>query len=243
MISSVKISGVLAAFALAVLLPGVATAKSLGSLGSLSQERFLKLSKNLSAATHYKGLAPAETLGILGLDIGVEVSSTEISSQLFDDASDGNFKLDNLIIPRLQVIKGLPFGLDIGASISAVPDTDISIIAGELRYALISGGALTPAVAVRGSYSQLQGITDYDLKSGALELTVSKGFLLLTPYAGAGIVRGSADPTNLGSLSAVTFNQKKFYVGLTINFGLAVTLEAEKTGDYQTYSVKAGIRF
>lgn len=228
---------------LGLCLPVVASAESLGSIGSLSQDEFLVFARNLSAATHYKSIAPAEALGTLGLDVGVELSSTEVDSTLFDLASDGSFGNSELLVPRLHAHKGLPFGLDIGASLSAVPDTDISIIGGELRYALIDGGTLTPALAVRASYSQIQGVSDFDLNNSALEVTVSKGFLLLTPYAGAGLVRGVADPHTVANLDKETFEQKKVYAGLTLNLGFALTLEVDRTGDYRTYSAKAGIRF
>ncbi|MFK7854363.1 MAG: hypothetical protein AB8B79_09635 [Granulosicoccus sp.] len=224
-------------------LPALASAESLGSIGALSQQQFIGFAENLSAATAYKSIAPAEALGSLGLDIGVELSSTEIDSTVFDQASDGSFGSSELLVPRLHAHKGLPFGLDIGASLSAVPDTDISIIGGELRYALIDGGVVTPALAVRASYSQLQGITDFDLNNSALELTVSKGFLVLTPYAGAGLVRSVADPHAIANLNKETFEQKKFYVGLAVSLGFALTLEIDRTGDYRTYSAKAGIRF
>lgn len=224
-------------------LPALASAESLGSIGALSQQQFIGFAENLGAATAYKSIAPAEALGSLGLDIGVELSSTEIDSALFDQASDGSFGNSELLVPRLHAHKGLPFGLDVGASLSAVPDTDISIIGGELRYALIDGGVITPALAVRASYSQIQGVTDFDLNSSALELTVSKGFLVLTPYAGAGLVRSVADPHAIANLSKETFEQKKIYVGLAVSLGFALTLEIDRTGDYRTYSAKAGIRF
>lgn len=230
----------------ACLLPaGAVRADFPDTLGSLSQQQFIRLAKNLSAATHYKSISPAEELGTFGLDIGAELSTTELDEPLFDEASGGSFGSDKLLVPRIHVHKGLPLGLDIGASLGKVGETDITLIGGELRYNLMHGNTLAPAVAIRASYSQLQGITDLDLNSAALELTVSKGFFMLTPYAGAGIVRTNANPNpeEPGELRADTFDQEKFYVGLTLNLGFAVTLEAEKTGDFQTYSAKAGLRF
>lgn len=218
-------------------------AGSFDSVSSLTQQQFVQLAKNVSAATHYKSVSPAEPLGVLGLDVGIEVSSTEIDEQILDLASSGSFGSSQIIVPRLHAHKGLPFGLDVGASISSVPDTDISIIGGELRYSFLDGGALSPALALRASYSQLQGITEFDLNSSALELTVSKGVLLFTPYAGAGIVRTNANPNTGNSLSAETFEQDKLFVGVTINLGIAVTVEADQTGDYRSYTAKAGVRF
>ena len=228
---------------LGTLMPCMAMAESFGSLGSLSQDQFKQLSENLSAAIHYKGLGPAEPLGILGFDVGIVVSSTALDEELFDDASDGDFEAPELIIPRIHVNKGLPFGVDIGASYSEIPDTDISLMAAELRYALLEGSTVSPAVGIRASHARLEGLSDMEMNSSALELTASKGFVMFTPYAGVGIVRTKVTPEGLANLTSETYDQKKIYVGLTINLGVALTLEADKTDDFRTYSVKAGIRF
>ena len=161
-------------------------AEPFSSLDRLDQTGFLELAEALAAATHYKAVAPAEPLGLLGLDIGVELSATEIDRELFDRASDGDYGADQLFVPRLHVHKGLPFGIDVGAFLGTVPETDLSLVGGELRLALVEGGVATPAVALRASYSRVQGIEELDLENAALELTVSKGFLMVTPTPGSG---------------------------------------------------------
>jgi hypothetical protein len=239
----VSISGLVFSVLAALLPVANAQADSLASFENLSQDQFRAIARNLSAATHYKSIAPAENLGTLGFDIGLEVSSTDIDGSLFDQASDGDFSGSELIIPRVHVHKGLPFGLDLGASLSRVPDTELTILGGELRYSFVSGNVITPAIGVRATYSVVEGASDFDMNSAGLELTVSKGFLLVTPYAGIGIVRSTADPKNIAGLSSDTYEQNKYYAGATLNFGIALTAEIERTEDFRTYSVKAGIRF
>ncbi len=233
---------VVACLAIASSLSMVAKAESFNSLGNLDQRAFALLAKNLSAATHYKGVIPAESLGVLGLDVGIELSSTEIDQGVFDLASDGSFDGDALILPRVHAHKGLPFGLDVGAFLSAVPDSDLSVLGAELRVSLAQGSLLKPAIAIRGSYSLLQGIAGLNMTNSAVELTISKGFLFLTPYGGVGVVRTNADP-NIGSLVEETFTLDKLYVGVTVNAGLGFTVEADRTGEFTTFSAKAGIRF
>lgn len=231
-----------ASFVISSLIPMAVNAESFGSLSNLDQRAFALLAKNLSAATHYKGVIPAESLGVLGLDVGIELSSTEIDKGVFDLASDGAFDGDALVLPRVHAHKGLPFGLDVGAFLSAVPDSDLSVLGAELRLSLAKGSALKPAIALRGSYSLLQGIAELDMNNTAVELTVSKGFLFLTPYGGVGVVRTNAEP-NFGSLVDETFTLDKMFVGVTLNAGLGLTVEADRTGEFTTYSAKAGIRF
>ena len=236
-----NVASLCAAFVAAgsLLLPGLSRADSLNSLSALSQNQFSDLVENLGAGTHYKGVSPGEGQGLLGFDVGLVLSSTEIDSNLFDTASSGSFDGSDINLARVQVLKGLPFGLDIGASLSKAIDSDISVVGAELRYSLIDGGMITPSLAVRASYSRMEGIDDLDLSNGALELTLSKGFVMLTPYAGVGIVQTRAE----SGLDSETVEQNKLYVGLTINLGVAITLEADQTGDYKSYSAKAGLRF
>ncbi len=217
-------------------------ADTLDSLGVLTQAQFLTLSENMGAATHYKALAPAEPLGPLGFDVALEVSSTDIDSTIFDLASGGGFELDTFLIPRLHVHKGLLFGLDIGASLTAIPDTDFKVFGAELRYAILEGSIATPALAVRATYSKVTGIDQVDFDTMGLELAVSKGFAILTPYAGVGYLRSNSKP-NVDDLAEESFDQQKVFAGLSVNLGFTVGLEVDVTGDYTTYSVKGGLRF
>jgi len=224
-------------------LSSVASASSLDTIGSLGQAQFLDLATELGAATHYRSVSPPEALGLLGLDVGLGVSGTDISGDLFDLASAGDFDGSDLIAARIHVQKGLPFGLNAGASIAAIPDTDATIIGGELRFTVVDGGVVTPSVGIRASYSQLLGVDDLDLSNSAVELGISKGFLMLTPYAGVGYVRSVADPQNIDELTSETIEENKYFLGVTLNFGVALTLEADRTGDIRTYSAKTGFRF
>ena len=223
---------------------GAARAEPFETLGALGQTEFRTFSENLAAATHYKGVTPAEPLGLLGLDVGIEVSATPVERELFDRASDGDYGADSLYLPRLHVHKGLPFGLDVGAFVGAVPATDLSLVGAELRVALLEGDVAVPAVSVRGSYSRLQGTSALDMDSAAVELTVSKGFLMLTPYAGIGYVYSSATPNGTATLDEESFGQTKLYVGLNVNLlPLNLTAEVDRTDDHTSVSAKLGVRF
>jgi len=222
---------------------GVASADSLDTIEALDQAQFMEFSKDLGAATHYRGVSSLESMGLLGFDIGLSLSSTDISGEIFDVASDGNFDGSDLIVPKVHVQKGLPFGLDVGAMLSAVPDTDITLIGAELRYAIVDGGIVTPSVGIRATHSRLLGIDELEFNNSAIEVGISKGFLMLTPYAGAGFVRSTSTPNDINGLSEETIEEEKLFLGVTLNLGIALTLEADRTGDIRTYSAKAGIRF
>ena len=225
------------------LVSSIAHADSFDTLRELGQSNFLTFSENLAAATHYKAITPAEPLGLLGIDIGLAISATKLDKTLFDLASAGDYDISAIIVPRLQIHKGLPFGLDVGAFIAMAPGSDIKLMGAEIRYAILSGGIALPALGVRATISKLQGVDELSLDSKGLELTVSKGFLVFTPYAGIGIIRTNSTPNGVPEISSETFDQKKLYAGLNINLGLNFTLEADRTGDYTTFSLKGGFRF
>ncbi|MGM0593863.1 MAG: hypothetical protein ACQETD_04935 [Pseudomonadota bacterium] len=232
-------------FASAMLLAApVAGADELDNLTALGQKSFRALSQDLAAALTYKAITPAEPLGVTGIDIGIEASATELeSAQVFDTAC-GGCGVDTLVVPKLHLHKGLPANIDVGLMYASVPGSNIELTGAELRYAFVEGGVAMPAVAVRGSYSRLGGVDQLDMENTGVELTVSKGFAMLTPYAGAGRVWTVSDPSAATGLAKEEFSENRYYAGLNLNMGLTnIVLEADRQGDTAGYSLKLGFRF
>lgn len=215
---------------------------NISSLGGV-QSDFRLLSEDLGAALSYKPLLPAEPLGITGFDIGVEATATQLANAgVFDKATNSSIK--TLVIPKLHVDKGLPFGIDVGAFISKVPNSNISLTGAEIRYAFIQGGVAMPAVAVRATYSQLSGVNQLSLNTRGIDLTASKGIMMFTPYAGIGEVWVDSTPNAATGLKAERFTLNKYYVGTNLNLGLLnFDLEADRTGKATSYGLKVGLRF
>lgn len=233
------------ALALSCLTPA-AMAGDINALQLLNQSEFRTLSEDLGAALSYKSVMPAEPLGITGFDMGLVVSGTDMSrsAALLSKASGGSINESTLYVPKLHIAKGLPFGVDVAAFISSVPSTNIKLVGGELRYALLEGGVALPAIAIRGSMSKLSGVEQLSLDSKGLDLSISKGFAMFTPYAGVGRVWVDSTANNVSTLSAESFSQGKVFAGLNINLGLTnFAFEADKTGEVKTYSAKVGFRF
>lgn len=217
-------------------------AANIDSVGSLSQAEFKLFSEDLGSALSYKGVTPAEPLGITGFDIGIEVSSTEMKNSSLWELATGSSR-NNLPLPKLHVHKGLPLNIDVGAFYSSVPTTNIKLYGGELRYAIMEGGIALPAVAIRGSLSKLTGVDQLSFSTKGLDISISKGFAMLTPYAGIGKVWVESTPNGVG-LAKESFSQNKIFAGANLNLGLTnFAVEYDKTGSSQTYSAKLGFRF
>src|SRR5881296_2222317 len=186
--------GLVVASLFAVSLPVVAA--DINQIQTLTQDEFHRLSQDLGAALSYKPLTPTAPLGLTGFDVGIAVTATSIkNSDVLQKAGAGDHS--TLPVPSLRVHKGLPLDLDIGLMVGAVPGTNIRLYGGELRYALVSGGVAMPAIGIRGSYTKLTGVDQLDFDTKGVDLSISKGFLMLTPYAGVGKVWAASTPKNI----------------------------------------------
>ena len=100
-----------------------------------------------------------------------------------------------------------------------------------------------PAIAIRGTFSQLSGVDELDLNTRGLELSVSKGFAMFTPYAGVSTMRIESD-TNVLGLIGEDVTENKYFLGFNLNLGqMKITAETEKIGDEASTSAKIGVRF
>lgn len=219
-----------------------AAAGEFPSLGDLSQDQFRRLSQDLGAALSYKGVTPATPLGWVGFDVGVEVSATDIeNSDAFRLA--GNSAPDYIVVPKLHVYKGLPWGFDIGAFIGAASEVNATLYGLDARWAVLDDGVATPAVALRLSGTQSSDTGGLKITTIAGDVMVSKKLTIATPYIGAGVVRTNAKAGGLG-LAEEEFDESRLFVGLNVNFAIVnLAFEAEKLGDNTTLSAKAGWRF
>ena len=241
---------------LALLIP-VAPAwanSDLSFVSGLTQSGFKSLSRELGSALSYKNTAPAEALGITGFDIAAEVTAVDISKEAsYWKAATGNDAPAMYLIPKLRARKGLPFGIDVGAMYSYVPDSNIQLLGAEIGKSIIEGGLIGPDLGIRATYTNLLNIDELDLQTAGLDVTISKEFVFISPYAGAGAVwiyskpKGKLvnDPTFVAvnggvPLKSESFWQERFFGGVRIAplpiFN--ITGEVEYSGR-MTYSLRA----
>ncbi len=228
------------------MLTGVNTAlagSEIDQLQNATQSEFRLLSEDLGAALSYKLLSPAEPLGITGFDVSVSVSATDLENvRILEQVTSSNAP-STIVIPRVQAIKGLPLGIDVGGFYSAVPDSNIKLYGFEAKYAILSGGVATPAIAVRGSYTKLSGVDQLGFNTRGIDVSASKGFTIATPYVGVGSVWVTSTPNGV-PLTEETLRLTKLFGGVNLNFGLLnVAVEADQTGDAVSYGAKLGFRF
>jgi hypothetical protein len=232
------------ATALSLAAAGTAQAADFNALKLLNQTEFRAFSEDVASAISYKGMIPAEGLGITGFDLGVRATATEVSNRdVLVKAASGASVPKSVPTVGLHAVKGLPFDIDVGLTLMTLPGTNIRATGGEVRWAFVSGNTLLPALAVRLSTVGLSGVDELKMRSTGVDLSISKGFLFATPYAGVGRVNVSSKAPGAG-LKDESFGQSKVFAGVNIAFvPLALGLEVDKTGDATSYGIKLAIRW
>ena len=209
------------------------------------QSEFKDGSKELGSAIAYRNLAPAAPLGITGFDVAAQASFINIKDNNGFWKAASNDAPDFIGFPSLRVRKGLPFGIDVGAMYSYVVDSNIKLYGVEVSKAILEGGIASPALGVRGTWTKLAGVNDLDLQTAGIDATISKGFLILTPYAGGGMLRIDSKPKgNISALNSERFWQPRGFVGVKFTPLplLGITAEVEYAAR-PIYSLKLGVSF
>ena len=221
-----------------------AQAADLVTVDQLNQAEFRLLSEDLGSAAAYKPLIPSEATGITGFDVGGAVMVNQLKNRgVFQKAANNEDPGATLTQYALRANKGLPFDLDVGASVSQVSGTNIQVAGADIRWAALLGGTFIPAVSTRLAISNISGVDQIDVKTVSFDVSLSKGFAFITPYAGLGVVQVKSTP-NVGGLVAEDFNLTRVFAGTNVALGLMnFILEVDKTGEAANLGMKLGIRF
>ena len=223
--------------------PAMAASDYANTLQALQQQEFRELSKELGGAVAFKGVVPAEGLGVLGFDISASATGFKLKNRsLWSRASNGS-KVDQYVaMGGIRAHKGLPGNVDLDAFYNKATN-NIGVWGAGVRWAFIEGSTVMPAVAIRGSYSALSGVDQLKMNTTGVDLSISKGILMFTPYAGVGKVWVRSTPKDVPGLKRESFSLNRAFAGININLGINLAAEVDRTGDTTSYSVKAGIRF
>jgi len=211
-----------------------------------SQAEFDDFAKDLGGTLNFNALGPAAPLGILGFDVAAGMSVTSFSTGYLDKV--GAEHSDTLVFAKVQVQKGLPLGIDIGLSRSSAINSNVVKTGGFISYAILKGGIATPAINTRFSMSKLSNVDVLEFSSQTLEVSISKGITIVTPFVGAGAVRSKTRATvaNRGGvdLKESSSTQGKYFAGINMNLlFMDILVQYTKVGESSTSALKLGFRF
>jgi len=240
-ISALVLLGVL----LVASLPSRAGNSDIALPSGFGQTTFNTLVEELGTAVAYNSVAPAESMGITGFDLGVVVGGVELDTTVWDQVVSDGSAPSSLIVPKLLVRKGLPFGIDLGVSYTAVPDSNVTILGGEVRKSLLEGSTVMPAISLSFHTSSLDGVDDLDISTYGFDVGISKGFAMFTPYASVGQIwlDGSENSTLL-TLQDYDDSMTRSSVGVKIGFMpiMSLTLQADMA-ETNSYNMKLSLDF
>lgn len=217
-----------------------------------TQDMFHNFTRDFGLALSYVPLAPAEPLGdkLPGFDIGVEVTGVEIDTEQdywkAIETVSGDSIPSILPFPKVHAQLGFPFvPIDIGAVYAKAPNTNIAYMGGEIKYAILEGSTVMPALAIRGAYTKLSGVEDLDINTKSLDLSISKGFAMLTPYAGYMMVWiNSKEKSDLVDLQDEKLTEGKAFVGCKLTFFPLMNMVAEADfAQVNSYSLRLNLSF
>ena len=233
---------------LAGVLLGLATSafasNNINNLPALNQSGFHDLSADLGAVLTFKQLEGAAPEGITGFDLSFDVSATNVAHPSDWNTATGGSGVTTIPMARVRISKGLPFGFDVGGFYSSATNSNIKAYGGDIRYAILDGSALAPAVGIRASYNRLSGVSQLSFDTKSLDVSVSKGFGPFTPYAGIGRVWMNSNPDAATGLNNESFSSSETFAGLSMSFVVVhLALEANRIAGNNTYSLKLGFGF
>jgi hypothetical protein len=213
------------------------------------QSDFKSLSRDMGLAISYVPLAPAEPLGFPGFDIGVEATGVTIdknAAYLKNAVTNSGDIPSTIPEAKAHIQVGLPIvPIDLGFVYGTAPNTDIKLVGYEIKWAFLKGSTVAPALAIRGAYTKLSGIDAFDIETKSLDLSISKGFAIFTPYAGIGEVWITSKPNNTAvtTLNQEDITETKGFVGCKLSLGLINFVAEADFAAVNSYSARVNLHF
>jgi hypothetical protein len=131
----------------------------------VTADEYRHLMTELGLLISSKVLAPSNTLGANGFDMGFEVNTGLIhgTAPYWTKATKDGTIPRVFAYPTMRVRKGLPFSLEGGMTVSYLPFTQQQVLGGQARFAIHEGFSLVPDVAVQLSYDRYVGNEQLDM--------------------------------------------------------------------------------
>ncbi len=188
----------------------------------------------------------AKPLGVVGFDIWADASYVpDVENETFaSTVIEGDLTGGAISVARAGGRKGLPGRFDLGVAYGRVLETDLELLTAELQWAIFEGGAVTPAVGVRVTGTESRGNESYRLRQYGAEALISKGFAILTPFAGAGVVHSQGRfERPLGGEFTTDDTRGVVFGGLTLNLLIPkITVEVEG-GEHWQAAARVSVGF
>lgn len=143
------------------------------------QSAFADLAREYAMALANKLLAPAETLGINGFDLGIQFGLTNINEdkaywqQGIEDQSPPSM----LVSTHIDMRKGLPYSVEVGATASYLFNSELFAFGGMVKFAPNEAIKDFPVdLAIKASVMRVVGSPQLKLTTFGLDGVISRSF-------------------------------------------------------------------
>jgi hypothetical protein len=222
----------------ATLVPASADAQSsdINLRPGLTDQQFEALTSDLGAILRFRQLGDNAALGRGNVDVSLQFANARLGDST---------RSWSLSFPRVVARVGVNDRVDIGAWGGVNADSNYGLVGVDTKIALLRQGPARPvSLSVRPSVTSLVGPSDLWVGNASVDLSVSRAFGALAPYAGI------ATTSSLGvewskdvDLDPVVDEGSLAYAGLSYRWrSLVVSADVEK-GDLVTYGFRIGTRF
>lgn len=217
---------------------------------SLTQAQWKTFVRQVGTISTFKSLASAEPLGTMNFKIGLVYSSTPIDQR--DPAwintfthPDADCPLgDAIVIPTIRAGMGISENIDIGVLWTTAPDANYGMVGGEVKYQFLKESEKLPAAAVRGSFSMLTGVSDYNLNVYSIDVIASKKFAMFTSYAGfRGSLAIGTETTTKVNLNKESILIPQGYAGVSYSIWMLNLAAEYDVSNVNTFTCIVGFNF
>ncbi|HAN30067.1 MAG TPA: hypothetical protein DCQ06_00580 [Myxococcales bacterium] len=137
---------------------------------------YKSLMKEVSLAMGSRMVGPAASLGALGVEIAYELSFVGTNSNASYWQDTASAPAATISTGQLRVRKGMPYGLQFGANLTHMYDSNMWAIGAEMKIAMIDGYKNIPDLAMRTSINVVLGNADLGMLIAGADFILSKSF-------------------------------------------------------------------
>lgn len=188
------------------------------SIKALTPTDLSIFAKDLNNLISYRNAGPAEPSGLLGFEFKALANFLDSDNDNIWNNSVTGGAPSTLTAPQIVVTKGLPYNFDLSARTGKVLDTELKFTGAFVKYSILEGTMLTPALSVGLGFSKITGGADFDASQYEAQTVVSKGFANFTPYAGFSWSKIEISPHASTGLAETSEDDIRSFAGFRFSF-------------------------
>lgn len=217
----------------------------------LTQDQFREFTAELGSIMRFRQLGDPATLGKGHLDVSLQYASASIddakgawNNTMSHPAAD-HYLAESIAFPRIVARFGVSDRVDVGAWGGVDAHSNYGLIGADTTIAVLRQGPTRPvSVSIRPSVTSLVGPSEVWVANASVDLSVSRAFGRLSPYAGVAASSSlGVERSDEVDLDPATAQNGLAYAGLSYRWrALVLSGEVEK-GELVSYAFRIGTRF